>query len=181
MWHFANCWVCFEVEKSMHYFRQIKWGESAFKRRNNTNGYEITLRSRQNRRKILFCELLGLPRRCRKHTLHSASNDVKRALNRRNIPNRNEITLSFGQNRRIIAFCELLALFRRWRRRALLSVCSVERKQRLNVKISQTGTKWNIVSVKIDERMYFASCWACFDAESGIPYILRVKWCEKSA
>ena len=49
----------------------MEW-KRAFKRRNITNGKEITLNCRQNRRMIAICVFLGLFRRWKSYVLRSA-------------------------------------------------------------------------------------------------------------
>ena len=66
-------------------------------------------------------------------------NRVKRAFKLRNISNGREITQNFRRNRQMIEFCDLIGLLRRWKTRALRSACTMVRKERLNVELSQTG------------------------------------------
>lgn len=86
-----------------------------FKRGNISNGNEITLTFRQNRRNIAFCELLGSFRLWKRRALYlSCKMEWKERLNVEISKNRKEITLSFRQKRRRNAFCEQLGLLRRW-------------------------------------------------------------------
>ena len=64
---------------------------------------------------------------------------MKRAFERGITSNGLEISLNFFHNRRMIAICVFLGLFRRWKTRELRFACKMERKERLNVEISQTG------------------------------------------
>ena len=76
-------------------------------------------------------------------------NRVKRALKRRNISNGREITQNFRRNRQMIEFCDLIGLLRRWKTRAIHSRSIMQRKERLNVEISEMGEKQRLIFVKI--------------------------------
>ena len=49
----------------------------------------------------------------------------------------------------------------------------MQRKERLNVEVSQTGEKYRLISFKIDELLQFAGIWACFDEEKRVHYVLH--------
>ena len=66
---------------------------------------------------------------------------MKRACERGITSNGRVESLNLRQNRRMIAICEFLGLFRRWKTRALRFASKMERKERLNVELSQTGKK----------------------------------------
>ena len=99
------------TENTRTTFRTHNAVEGAFKRRNISNGREITIYFRLNQRMIAICGVPGLT-----STLENACtalhkhNAVKRALKRRNISNGRETRLHFRQNRRVIAICGVSVL-----------------------------------------------------------------------
>ena len=128
-----NTCTTFGTHKAVH---------SASKRRNISNGREISLNSLQNRRMIVNYQCLDLFRRWKTAcTTFCKHNAVKRAFQCRNILNGKEISLNFLQNRRFIAIFVCPSLFRRWKTRALRSARTTQCKGRLNVEISQPGEK----------------------------------------
>ena len=93
----------------------------AFKRRNITNGKEITIYFRQNRRMLAIFEFLGFfDAGKRVHNgLHVKWS--KRAFKRGIISNGIKISLNFFQNRRMIAIYVCLGFLRRGKTRVLRS------------------------------------------------------------
>ena len=140
------------LETAWNTFRAHNAMKRAFNRRNISNGREISLNYRQNRRMIAICVFLRMFR-CAKSRAPCSARIMqwKQRFNVVYISNGWEISLNYRKNRRMIAVYGHLGLFRRWKTRALRSACKMERNERLNVEISQTGGNYRLIIDKIDE------------------------------
>ena len=165
-------WTTFRTHNAM---------KRAFKRWNISNGREIWLNYRKNRRMIAICVRLVSSRRWKSRELRSAPiKQWKQRLNVVNISNGWEISLNYRENRRMIAICVCLVFLRRWKTRTLRSARIMQWKVHLNVEISQTGGKYRLIIEKIDEWLRFACVWSSFDAGKRVHYVLLVKWSKTS-
>ena len=139
---------------------------------NISNGWEISLNYRKNRRMIAICVCLFFFRRLKTRTLRSACKmKWNERINDDNISNWRDITHNFEKNRRMIAICVRLVSCRRWKSRELRSARLMQWKEHLNVEISQTGWKYRIIIDKIDEWLRFACFWACFEPPNRVRHV----------
>ena len=104
---------------------------------NISNGWEISLYYRQNRRTVAICEVLGLFLRWKSCALSSTSKmEWNERSNVVNISNAWGISLNYRKNRRMIAICVFLDMFRNAKSRAPCSARIMQWKQRLNFETS---------------------------------------------
>ena len=144
----------------------------AFKLRNISNGRELSINFRQNRRMIAICVRLCMFRSTKSRVPCSARiMQWKQRLNVENISNGWEISLSYRKNRRMIAICVRLVSSRRWKSREIRSARIMQWKEHLNVEISQTGGKYRLIIDKIDKWLRFACFWACFDERNRVLHV----------
>ena len=138
---------------------------------NISNGWEISLNYRKNRRMIAICVFLGMFRSAKSRAPCSARIIPWKERLSRNISNGWEISLNYRKYRRMIAICVRLVLSRRWKSRELLTARIMQWKEHLSVEISQTGGKYRLIIDKIDEWLRFACVWACFEARNRVLHV----------
>ena len=160
------------LETAWNTFRAHNAMKRAFNRRNISNGREISLNYRQNRRMIAICVFLRMFR-CAKSRAPCSARIIqwKQRFNVVYISNEWEISLNYRKNRGMIAICVRLVSSRRWKSRELRSARIMLWKEHLIVEISQPGVKYRLIIDKIDEWLRFACVWSRLDAGNRMNYV----------